>query len=47
MSRFTVRTLCSEDFGALRELEVAVFGTAGEDVLCPHHPHLPGAQVAA
>lgn len=40
MSRFTVRTLCSEDFGALRQLEADVFGAAGDDMLCPHYLRL-------
>jgi ribosomal protein S18 acetylase RimI-like enzyme len=40
MSRFTVRTLCSEDFGALQQLETDVFGAAGDDMLCPHYLRL-------
>jgi ribosomal protein S18 acetylase RimI-like enzyme len=40
MSRFIVRTLCSEDFVALRQLEADVFGGAGDDVLCPHYLRL-------
>ena len=40
MARFTVRTLCSEDFVALRQLEADVFGAAGDDVLCPHYLRL-------
>lgn len=40
MTRYQVRTLCSEDFEALRRLEADVFGGAGEDVLCPHYLRL-------
>jgi len=36
MSRFTVRSLCSKGFGALRQLETHGFGAAGADVLCLH-----------
>ena len=40
MQRFIVRTLGSEDFGALQQLEVDVFGAAGDDMLCPHYLRL-------
>jgi len=37
MPRLPVRTLCSEDFGALRQREADVYGATGDDVLCPHY----------
>jgi len=40
MTRYHVRTLCSGDFEALRQLEADVFGAAGDDVLCPHYLRL-------
>ena len=40
MSRFVVRTLCSKNFVALRQLEADVFNAAGNDVLCPHYLRL-------
>lgn len=40
MQRFIVRSLGSEDFGALRQLEIDVFGAAGDDMLCPHYLRL-------
>ena len=40
MTRYQVRTLCSEDFEALRQLEADVFGNAGDGVLCPHYLRL-------
>jgi ribosomal protein S18 acetylase RimI-like enzyme len=40
MSRVIVRTLCSEDFVALQQLEADVFGAAGDDMLCPHYLRL-------
>lgn len=40
MARYQVRTLSSRDFEALRHLEASVFGSAGEDVLCPHYLRL-------
>lgn len=40
MTRYQVRTLCSEDFGALRQLEADIFGAADDDVLCPHYLRL-------
>jgi hypothetical protein len=53
MSRFTVHTLCSEDFGGLRQLDTEMFGAAGADVfgsLRPTHERpclLPMSAVAA
>lgn len=40
MSRFTVRSLTSDDFTALNRLEVDVFGALGEPTLCPHYLRL-------
>jgi ribosomal protein S18 acetylase RimI-like enzyme len=40
MTRYTVRTLCSDDFAALASLENDVFATMGEEVLCPHYLRL-------
>jgi len=40
MSRFTIRSLTSEDFATLSHLETAVFGAMGEAVLCPHYLRL-------
>ena len=40
MTRYQVRSLCSDDFAALRQLETDVFGAAGEDVLCPYYLRL-------
>ena len=37
MARYTVRTLTTDDFAALTELERDVFGALGEDVLCPNY----------
>lgn len=37
MARYSVRTLTTDDFAALAELERDVFGAAGEGVLCPHY----------
>jgi hypothetical protein len=34
--RIHVRSLCSEDFAALRQLEADIFGVIDGDVLCPH-----------
>lgn len=40
MSRFTIRTLRSDDFAALATLERDVFAAMGEEVLCPHYLRL-------
>ncbi|MFN0250666.1 MAG: GNAT family N-acetyltransferase [Kofleriaceae bacterium] len=40
MSRYTIRTLTSNDFAALAHLENEVFGAMGEAVLCPHYLRL-------
>jgi ribosomal protein S18 acetylase RimI-like enzyme len=40
MANIEVRTLTSADFPALDHLERAVFGAAGEAVLCPHYLRL-------
>lgn len=40
MTGYEVRSLTSSDFAALQQLESAVFGDAGEDVLCPHYLRL-------
>ena len=40
MSRFTVRSLTSDDFATLAHLENDVFGAMGEAVLCPHYLRL-------
>lgn len=40
MSRYTIRTLVSDDFTALAGLETEVFAAMGEDVLCPHYLRL-------
>lgn len=40
MSRYTVRTLTSDDFATLARLEISVFGAMGEEVLCPHYLRL-------
>lgn len=40
MARYTIRTLESEDFTALTQLEHDVFGAMGEEVLCPYYIRL-------
>jgi len=40
MSRYTIRSLSSDDFAALSLLETTVFGAMGEAVLCPHYLRL-------
>jgi ribosomal protein S18 acetylase RimI-like enzyme len=40
MTRIYVRSLSSQDFGPLRQLEAEVFGATGDDVLCPHYLRL-------
>jgi len=40
MSRYTIRSLTSDDFAALATLETDVFGAMGEAVLCPHYLRL-------
>lgn len=39
-SRYTIRSLLSDDFAALAMLETTVFGGMGEEVLCPHYLRL-------
>ena len=40
MTRYTIRTLVTDDFAALARLENDVFATMGEAVLCPHYLRL-------
>jgi len=40
MTRYTIRSLRSDDFATLAELETTVFGAMGEAVLCPHYLRL-------
>jgi ribosomal protein S18 acetylase RimI-like enzyme len=40
MTRYTIRSLTSDDFAALATLETDVFGAMGEAVLCPHYLRL-------
>lgn len=40
MSRYTIRSLTSDDFATLANLETTVFGAMGEDVLCPYYLRL-------
>lgn len=37
MARYAIRTLTTDDFAALTQLERDVFGAAGEDMLCPNY----------
>lgn len=40
MPQFTTRSLASEDFAALGQLESEIFGAAGDSVLCPQYLRL-------
>src|SRR5215208_3271516 len=40
MTRYTIRSLSTDDFAALSSLENDVFGAMGEAVLCPHYLRL-------
>jgi ribosomal protein S18 acetylase RimI-like enzyme len=40
MTRYTIRTLITDDFAALAGLENDVFAAMGEAVLCPHYLRL-------
>jgi len=40
MSRYTIRTLVTDDFATLATLENDVFAAMGEAVLCPHYLRL-------
>ena len=40
MKAYEIRSLATDDFAALARLEIDVFGTMGEAVLCPHYLRL-------
>ncbi len=40
MNHYTIRTLSTDDFATLAQLENDVFGAMGEAVLCPHYLRL-------
>ena len=40
MTQYTIRTLCSDDFDAIANLERDIFGEADEKLLCPYYIRL-------